>query len=331
MPQEIKIPKNDDGQRLDRFLRKRFPHMPLSMIYKALRTKKVKIFRTERKWHGKRTDILIEGDRLRLFFADADLKPSPPKSTLDVERIVGGSFFAQHFHIHFEDEYFFVAEKRAGISVHPGSKTAPGKSLIELFTAHILTQTPKAPLPKLVHRLDKQTSGLILISKNDSTLRKLTHMFREGTVKKTYLALAKGKFKKPSGVITENLLRTEGSKQTKIRVSSSQNAKQSRTEYTVQQYHPAIDASLLKVLLKTGRMHQIRVHLMSTGHPLAGDDAYGDFAWNKKLVQHYKLKRQFLHSHTLTFSHPETGKLMRFESPLPHDLKKILHSHAPVR
>ena len=180
-----------------------------------------------------------------------------------------------------------MADKLAGIAVHPGTKTPWGRSLIDLFTATARSEDPKAPEPKLVHRLDKDTSGLILIAKNDATLRKLTELIRKGKIEKKYLALIKGKLSKQKGEIRLKLLRTEGSKFTKIRVSDEAEAKESVTHYEVQSYFPDLNASLLEVRLETGRMHQIRVHFASLGHPLAGDEAYGDFAWNRELAKKY--------------------------------------------
>ncbi len=326
MSEEIQITGNDDGRRLDKFLRKKFSQIPLSTIYRFLRQKKVKIIRDSDKLYGKRDTMLQKGDALSLYFDATAFGEPPPQKKPDFNFVLRSKFFHHNFHVHYEDEHLFVAEKPSGISVHPGSKTPWGRSLIDLFLAKIKSKNPDAPDPKLAHRLDKQTSGLILIAKNDAVLRKLTALFREGEIQKTYLALSKGRLQKSEGEITAKLLRTEGSKYTKICTSQSHQAKDARTLYIVKKYFSDIDASLVEATLDTGRMHQIRVHFASIGHPLAGDDAYGDFAWNRILQKQYDLKRHFLHAHKLAFQHPETEEQMEFESELPEDLKKLLPS-----
>jgi 23S rRNA pseudouridine955/2504/2580 synthase len=326
MTKQIHITGNDDGQRLDKFLRKQFPQFPLSVIYKFLRQKKVRLYRNDKKSHGKRDDILKKGDGLKLYFDPDAFGEKPEKRVPNFEFLINSGFFKENFTIHFEDEYLFIAEKPAGIPVHPGSKTPWGQSLIDLFIAHVRSANPDLPEPKLLHRLDKETSGLLIISKNDATLRKLTKLLISGQIEKKYLTLVKGKLSQKSGEINADLIRTEGSKYIKIRVSRSSHAQKSRTLYTVKKYFPELDASLVEVTLDTGRMHQIRVHFENEGHPLAGDDAYGDFVWNKQLREKYGLRRHFLHAYQLSFTHPETEEKMVFISQLPPELKKILPS-----
>src|SRR6185295_5363775 len=225
MTQQILISGNDAGQRLDRFLRKKFPQLPLTAIYKFLRQKKVRIVRSERKFHGKKEDMLEKNDELKLFFDAEKFGTAPEKKPVNFEFLLKSPFFRQHFQIHYEDEWLWVAEKNAGIAVHPGSKTPWGHSLIDLFVATVRSEDVSLPEPKLVHRLDKDTSGLILIAKNDAPLRKLTALIRDDEIQKKYLALIKGKLPKESGEIRMKLLRTEGSKFTKIQTSRSAEAK----------------------------------------------------------------------------------------------------------
>lgn len=324
MPETIVISGNDESQRLDRFFRKRFPMIPLSMVYKLLRQEKVKIIRGGRKFHGKKETMLKKGDEVRLYFNPQSFGEAIPKKKPDYDFILRSRFFKTHFRILFEDEYLWAADKLPGIAVHPGTDTPWGRSLIDIFSAYQRSKHEELPEPKLVHRLDKDTSGIILISKNDAVLRKLSETMREKGFKKEYLTLVKGKLKNLKGVIEAPLERTEGSKYTKIRVSMNRGAKMSRTLYQVLGYFPDRDASLVRVTLDTGRMHQIRVHFSEGGNPVAGDDAYGDRTWNKFLKKKFGLNRQFLHAFRLAFLHPETEKEINLFSDLPADLKKIL-------
>ncbi|MBI5414369.1 RluA family pseudouridine synthase [Candidatus Peregrinibacteria bacterium] len=324
MSDKITISGNDSEQRLDRYLRKKFPELPLSVIYKYLRQKKVKIIRGEKKFHGKKEDMLQKGDEMHLYFDASQFGGTPKKDVPNFDFVVKSPFFKKNFRIQYEDEYLWIADKLPGIAVHPGTKTPSGKSLIDLFLAYQKSKNPNAIDPKLAHRLDKDTSGLIIIAKNDLVLRKLSALFRDGGVKKQYLALVQGKLPKKSGMIESNLLRTEGSKHTKIQVSSHIESKPSRTFYSVREYSPKLNASLVEVTLDTGRMHQIRVHFASEGHPLAGDDVYGERMWNRKMRDKFGLKRHFLHAYQIAFPHPITHKKIEISSPLPEDLSRIL-------
>jgi 23S rRNA pseudouridine955/2504/2580 synthase len=305
--QEI-IKRNEHHQRLDKYLRKKFPALPLSLLYRFLRQKKVKLIRAEKKIVGKRDLLLQENDTVIFFFNIESFTKEKEKKEVNYDFILKSKFFKEHFSILAEDEYFFVANKSAGISVHPGSKTPWGKSLIDLYIAYTKSHFPNSPEPKLVHRLDKDTSGLLLISKDDASLRALTELLRSDEVEKKYLALIAGKMKQESGIFTETLLRTEGSKYTKVRVASHADAKRAKTSFVVKKYFPLLNASLVEITLHTGRMHQIRVHFSHSGHPLAGDDAYGNKVWNQALKKEFSLKRQFLHAHSLKFIHPITKK-----------------------
>jgi 23S rRNA pseudouridine955/2504/2580 synthase len=317
---------NDDGQRLDRFLRKKFPQIPLSAVYKILRQEKVKIARNEKKFHGKKETMLQKGDEMTFYFSAADFGEAPEPKKTDFSFVTNSRFFKDHFRTCYEDEYFWAADKLPGIAVHPGTDTPWGKSLIDLFVAYQKQKHPNEPEPKLVHRLDKDTSGIVLISKNDAVLRKLTELIRDGDIQKHYLALVKGRVNPPSGSIEGNLIRNEGSKYTKIQLSHDKKAKFSRTFYDTVEYFPKLKASLVEVVLDTGRMHQIRVHFASLGHPLAADDVYGERDWNRYLRKEFGLKRHFLHAYFLSFIHPITKKRVKIESPLAPDLEKILPS-----
>jgi len=319
--QSFKISPYDAGVRLERFLKKTFPQIPLASLQKFLRTKKVALLR-----HGERQKIensleILQNDEIRIFFDPDAFTPLPPKRAKDFSAILKNPKF-QDLRIAYEDEHLMVIEKPAGVAVHPGSKVQFGHSLVDFCIARERTKNPECPEPKLAHRLDKDTSGLIIVAKNDAVLRKVVEMVQDGSIKKEYLALVRGNVTPKKGSIRDSLQKTEGSKHTKILVS--EDGKRSVTHYEVDSYFPAINASLVRVVLETGRMHQIRVHFAEKGHPLAGDDAYGGFAWNRDLKKQFGLARQFLHAHQLTFTHPISGKPLKITSPLPKDLEKVV-------
>lgn len=321
---EFPISENESGQRLDRFLRKKFPQIPLGSLHRFLREKKIGLFRKGNREKFLRGTEVLKGDTVRIFFPLESFKDLPAKKAPDMRSILKNPFF-KNVRTIFEDTDMLVVEKPAGIPVHPGTKVVWERTLVGFVTALIQSKNPDAWEPKLAHRIDKDTSGLVILAKTALALRNLTAMFRDGDIKKEYLALVKGKLSRKAGTISEKLMRTEGENKTgKVRVSKEKGAKESITHYEVQNFLEDKNASLLKVRLETGRMHQIRVHFASDGHPLAGDDTYGDFAWNKELQKKYGLGRQFLHAEKLEFSHPVSKKKCVFHSPLPKDLQNLL-------
>lgn len=173
----------------------------------------------------------------------------------------------------------------------------------------------------LAHRLDKDTSGVLLLAKGEENLRKLQQQWKKGSVKKIYIALVKGNLEPKRGRIEAALFRSMKNR-TRIAVSRHLKARPSFTEYKVLQYFH--DTTLLQAYPLTGRTHQIRVHFSSIGHPIIGDKVYGDAKLNKKIEQEYGLTRQFLHAAKLTFTHPSTKKRITFEAPLAEDLEKVL-------
>lgn len=314
MPQNFTIPKDNDGQRIDRFLRKTFPQIPLSVIYKFFRKKKIKLNGKP----AKQEMSLKEGDKITIFFNTDGFAEAAPKKAPDYQVLAKSDFARKNFQVLFEDEWLIAANKPANLPVHPGSGVGFSKNLIDLATAYALTKDPNAPPPQLAHRLDKDTSGIILIAKNGSTLRKLTAEMRSDGFEKFYQTLVRGHLEAKKGTIREKILRDEKG----VRVSGKREAKEAITHYEV--IREFAGASLLNIRIETGRTHQIRVHFADKGHPVALDDKYGDFAWNKALKRDFGLDRQFLHASRLIFTHPETGKRTEILCPLPKDLADFL-------
>ena len=221
----------------------------------------------------------------------------------------------REFPLLLEDDALMAIDKPSGVAVHGGSGVSFG--VIE----QLRQARPQAKLLELVHRLDRETSGILLVAKKRSALKHVQDQFRERETGKTYLALVQGSWPEKLKVIDSSLhkyLLPEGER--RVRVTSNDDPDGMRSITLVKVAQRLIDCTLLEVTIKTGRTHQIRVHLASQGHPIAGDDKYGDFEWNKALNKQ-GLKRMFLHAWRLQFTHPTTGKRVELKSPLPPELQ----------
>ncbi|MRR50084.1 MAG: RluA family pseudouridine synthase, partial [Rhodocyclaceae bacterium] len=221
---------------------------------------------------------------------------------------------AREFAVVFEDEALLVVDKPAGVAVHGGSGVSFG--IIE----QLRRGRPQARFLELAHRLDRETSGLLIIGKKRSALNQLHDLFRQGKVEKRYLALVRGSWRNALQHVRLPLhkyLTADGER----RVSVSEEGKDAHS--IVRLVARWENFSLVEVELKTGRTHQIRVHLSHLGFPLAGDDKYGDFGLNKDL-QKAGLKRMFLHAAKLRFPHPLTGEVVELGAPLPPELAAFL-------
>ena len=213
----------------------------------------------------------------------------------------------------YEDQYLIVIDKEANLTVHPAGKNTTG-TLVNRLLSHTenLSQLGGITRQGIVHRLDKDTSGVMLVAKDDETHKKLSEMFKNHEIKRKYISLVKGNFKEKRGTIDIGIKRIENS--TKMKVSAL--GKPAITHYKV--LETIGPYTLLQVELETGRTHQIRVHMAYIGHPVVGDPLYG------KKDKNIPLERQFLHSYEIRFNHPIIGKDMRFVSMLPRDLRAFL-------
>jgi 23S rRNA pseudouridine1911/1915/1917 synthase len=214
----------------------------------------------------------------------------------------------------FEDEDLLVINKEAGLAVHPGAGQRAG-TLVNALLNHCptLSGIGGKERPGIVHRLDRETSGCLVVAKNDTAHRELSKQFASRTVEKIYLALVAGKLRKPAGTIEENIARHPVHRQ-RMRVTSLR-GRPAKTEYRV--LRSSDEASLVECRLHTGRTHQVRVHLHHLGHPILGDKLYGPrFAKN--------FSRQMLHAWKLGFHHPRIGNWKHFEAPLPDDFSQAI-------
>lgn len=230
--------------------------------------------------------------------------PPEPASALEAEDIP--------LRIVYEDADLLVIDKPAGLAVHPAPGT-PSHTLVNAILNYLpgIAKDADSLRPGIVHRLDKDTSGLILVAKNRAAQANLSGQFKNRTVKKTYITLVKGRLTPEKGAIEADIGRDPRQRQRMAVVADGRNA---RTEYRVIRYYG--NNTLLEIKPETGRTHQIRVHLAAIGYPVLGDATYG--------VTSKYLNRQFLHAGKIGFNLPSTGEWVELESPLPEDLEKAL-------
>jgi 23S rRNA pseudouridine955/2504/2580 synthase len=307
---QITVGEEGAAQRIDNFLLRILKGVPKSHVYRILRSGEVRV----NKGRVGPEVRLVAGDIVRI----------PPIRIPD--RIISAgtgptrTSAARPFRpsILFEDGWLIAVDKPAGLAVHGGSGIALG--LIEQMRA----SRPQAPFLELVHRLDRETSGVLLLAKRRSALTSLHAQLRNGEVDKRYLVLVRGRWrdaKRTVDVPLHKFSTREGERRVRVEESGRNAITIFRLERRWPDHDPPL--ALLEAELKTGRTHQIRVHLAHLGHVLAGDDKYGDFAWNRKLASE-GLKRMFLHARMVAFTHPASGESVIIESPLPEDLTKYL-------
>jgi 23S rRNA pseudouridine955/2504/2580 synthase len=289
------------GQRIDNYLTKRLKGVPKSHIYRILRSGEVRV-----NSRRVRAEYRVEeGDRLRL--------PPLRTSSRPVAKGLRSAPALRPDIIH-EDELLLAIDKPAGVAVHGGSGVSHG--IVEQLRA----ARPNAPFLELAHRLDRDTSGVLMLAKRRSALLALHRQLREGQVEKLYLVLVKGRWRDAQRSVKlplDKYVLKSGER----RVSVSENGAPAHTIFRLRRAWP--DYSLLEAELKTGRTHQIRVHLAHLGFPVAGDEKYGDFALNKTLASQ-GLKRMFLHAARVVIAHPRTGASMTLEASLPEALQLFL-------
>jgi 23S rRNA pseudouridine955/2504/2580 synthase len=296
----LEVGDEADGQRIDNYLLKLAKGVPKSHIYRILRSGEVRVNKGR------------IGAEYRLQGGDTVRVPPIRVSAAAVTRPAAP---ARDFAVVFEDEALIVVDKPAGVAVHGGSGVSFG--VIE----QLRRARPAARFLELAHRLDRETSGLLIIAKKRAALTRLHDMFREGGINKRYFALVKGRWLNALQHVRLPLhkyLTAEGER----RVSVAEDGKEAHS--IVRLLARWENFSLVEVELKTGRTHQIRVHLSHLGFPLAGDDKYGDFALNKSLPK-AGLKRMFLHAAKLSLGHPLTGAPLALQAPLAPDLQDFLN------
>jgi 23S rRNA pseudouridine955/2504/2580 synthase len=308
------VTADEAGQRIDNFLMRHFKTVPRSRVYRLLRKGEVRVNR-------KRVDAeyrLAAGDEVRLppvriDAADAG-RPGPGRPSTSLLELIEGAVI-------FQDKHVLVLDKPAGVAVHGGSGMSFG--VIEALRA----SRPRETL-ELVHRLDRDTSGCLLIARDRPTLTALHALIRNGGMHKTYLALVAGSWQLGAKRIDAPLA-TDNRQHGERHVRVAAVGKDSVSLFKPVQSFGTL-ATLMEVDIPTGRTHQIRVHASFAGHPLLGDDKYGDRERNAELKQ-LGLKRTFLHAQSVAFEWPGSGMPFHVSAPLPAELSAVLDAITPLK
>ena len=311
----VQVDEASEGQRLDNFLIKLLKGVPKTHIYRVIRSGEVRVNRGR----AAADTRLAIGDDVRV--PPVRVSASPENRDADAP--------AREFPVVFEDEHLLAIAKPAGVAVHGGSGVSFG--VIE----QLRRARPQAKFLELVHRLDKETSGLLLIAKKRAALVALQEQLRQRQTGKTYSALVIGAWPAATKVIDVALHKyLAGDGERRVRAVNDDHADGRRSITLVKIARPYAACTLLDVTIKTGRTHQIRVHLTHAGHAIVGDDKYGDFAANRayargEVARGCKFARMFLHARRLRFMHPADGTAMELEAPLPPECEALLQALTP--
>jgi 23S rRNA pseudouridine955/2504/2580 synthase len=306
------VGEDGEGQRLDNYLVKTLKGVPKTHLYRIIRSGEVRVNRAR----AAADTRLANGDTLRLpplrvSTGDPDAAPVP----------------GREFPVVYEDEHLLAIDKPAGVAVHGGSGVSFG--VIE----QLRRARPEARFLELAHRLDRETSGLLLVAKKRSALTSLQRQFRARETGKTYAALVAGDWPVRRKVIDVPLHKyLDAAGERRVRATREDDAAGLRSITLVRVAERYAGYTLLDVTIKTGRTHQIRVHLAHEAHPIVGDDKYGDFALNKTLARGAdgpRFERMFLHARHLSFDHPAHGGRIELEAPLPPECAALLAALAP--
>ena len=322
-PQAKTLTVDDDsaGQRLDNYLMRHLKGVPKTHVYRIIRSGEVRV----NKGRVSADDRLQGGDLVRLPPVRISERVAEKSQEMAAAALAAPS---REFVVLFEDDQLLAIDKPAGVAVHGGSGVSFG--VIE----QLRMARPQASFLELVHRLDRETSGILLLAKKRSALRQLQDQFRERETGKTYLALVVGQWPANRKVLDKSLhkyLLPDGERRVRVVAKDDPDAMAALTLVKVK--HRGDGFTLLEVTIRTGRTHQIRVHLASEGFPIAGDDKYGDFELNKALLRApggASLKRMFLHAWRLEFTHPVSGERQTLLADLPPELDAFYHHVAPV-
>ena len=310
--QALTVDEESAGQRLDNFLIRHLKGVPKTHVYRIIRTGEVRVNKGRASADTRvQTGDVVRVPPVRLATPDADAPPVP----------------GREFPVLMEDDHMLAINKPAGVAVHGGSGVSFG--VIE----QLRQARPAARMLELVHRLDRETSGVLLVAKKRSALTRLQDQFRDRETGKTYLALVHGQWPSNKKVIDLPLQRYllpdgVGEGERRVRIASLTDPGAQRAITLVRVARLVGDFSMLEVTIKTGRTHQIRVHLASQGYPIVGDDKYGDFSLNKRLAAQ-GLKRMFLHAWRLQFIHPSLGKPQTLQADLPPELQQFVDHVQP--
>ncbi len=317
----FKIPSDDDGARFDRILRKKLALMSLSDIYRLIRTGRARV-------NGKKSvqDYRVRGnDLVELDVDPAELSLSGNSGKETSSGITRTDYYKRNLKIIYEDNDLLACDKPPNLVVHPGTGHSEGATLIDLVRVYMAAKTAGKNVaePILVHRIDRDTSGIILIAKNKRMLRYLHTHFRDHHIDKKYFAVCHGHPSKGSGTVEANLVKTvEPNSGLKMKVDET--GMFSKSDYSV--IRKSRKFSLMQVTIRTGRTHQIRVHMTHIGCPIVGDVRYGDKALDLALFagRGGAVRRLYLHASSIGFVHPLDNKRLTLSAPLPEEFDGLM-------
>ncbi len=331
----LTIDEDGVGQRLDNYLMRHLKGVPKTHVYRIIRSGEVRV----NKGRASAETRLNAGDVVRV--PPVRISERVAEKAQAMAEQVASHAPAKEFAVLFEDDSLLAINKPAGVAVHGGSGVSFG--VIE----QLRMARPQAKFLELVHRLDRETSGILLVAKKRSALKNLQDQFRERETGKTYLAMVIGQWPANKKVLDKPLhkyLLPDGERRVKVVAKDDPDGMPSLTLVKVRAaggvipgtHQTQVDSdrgySLLEVTIKTGRTHQIRVHLASEGLPIVGDDKYGDFDSNKALARANSptpLKRMFLHAWRLQCNHPATGARLELQANLPTELAQFVQQVLP--
>lgn len=318
---QVTVDEESAGQRLDNFLLRQLKGVPKTHVYRIIRSGEVRV----NKGRASADTRVQAGDVVRV--PPVRLSERATEKAEAMAGLVAKGAPGREFPVLYEDEAVLAIDKPAGVAVHGGSGVSFG--VIE----QLRMARPQAKFLELVHRLDRETSGILLLAKKRSALKHLQDQFRERETGKTYLALVAGQWPLNKKVLDKPLhkyLLDDGERRVKVVARDDPEGMKAVTLVKVRSRSPGAPGySLMEVTIKTGRTHQIRVHLASEGLPIVGDDKYGDFELNKALQKptatagRVPLKRMFLHAWRLQFNHPVSGERIELLAPLPPELEQF--------
>jgi len=296
---QVVVQENDAGQRIDKFLTKKYKNMPISMMYKLIRKKKITLNRKR----VQENQMLSEGDLILIFAPDDILNESSPKRTKTTGKVT----------IAYEDENILIADKESGLLVHSDTHEE-GDTLIDRITAYLIEKGEFNPeeensfAPALCNRIDRNTEGLVIAAKNASALREMNEIIKERKIEKLYLSVVHGVITPKEGEIKLNLQKDSDKNIVRVRSKETRDTKQAITKYKTVAISHNREFSLLEIELITGRTHQIRASFAHIGHPLLGD---GKYAVNKK-DREIGYKSQALCAYSVTFKGCKKSALLGY-------------------
>ncbi len=325
------IEENDANQRLDKFLKKLLPSATRSLIYKFNRKWKIKILNKGDEWFKKReNDYKLElWDKVKFFLSDKDFEVLTIKSNQDLNLLNNEKFDKEN--IVYEDSELLVINKNPGINVHPWDHKTKESNIISQVQDYLWDKLNSLTFkPSLIHRIDRDTSGILMIAKKKNILVKLVEDFKSHEkVEKTYYAIVLWKLSRKKWTIKKNLLRIENAtNEAKVQVSEEWQTAithyKSLKEHIIRTKENILILTEIELTIETGRMHQIRVHMASLGNPILWDKSYWDKRLNSYFSRNYWLQRQALHAWKIKFFHYGLDKKMKLKAEIKDDIKTFL-------